>query len=458
MKQYRFFDPKDMKDIANVKRLMEYQALIPGFYDSYIKEPERFLAELGMDYTPEDVSFKPNTVEDGEIRMHASFSGTPAEKYAEFMDNKLKYRNITRQLCEPGNAAMKKWRARQISRCMVQLGSRSNALIHVPLSIELSDGCSVGCRFCALASARLQSVFRYTEENAKLFNEVISVAKEIIGDAAGMGTLYFASEPLDDPDYELFKEDYTKCFGTIPQITTARSTMNIERLRPLLREINENQKVIYRFSLLSEEMTKQVFEAFTPEELILTELLPQYEEAPSSALIKSGRGADGDEYENTISCVSGFIVNMARRDVKLTTPVWSSKEHPTGEAILETGSFTNAEEFRKLILGMIKRHMGNLIAPDDKIKLEDDVKFEMNDNEVKFISDRGIVLTMEVKGDPSVFRKMVDLLSSGFLTKREIISKLCQDQEGIVVATEFLYHALNRWWNLGLIKCESGRL
>ncbi len=458
MKQYRFFDPKDMKDIANVKRLMEYQALIPGFYDSYIKEPERFLAELGMDYTPEDVSFAPNTVEDGEIRMHASFSGTPAEKYAEFMDNKLKYRNITRQLCEPGNAVMKKWRARQISRCMIQLGPRSNALIHVPFSIELSDGCSVGCKFCALASARLQSVFRYTGENAKLFNEVITIAKEIIGDAAGMGTLYFASEPLDDPDYELFKEDYTKCFGTIPQITTARSTMNIERLRPLLREINENQKVIYRFSLLSEEMTKQVFEAFTPEELILTELLPQYEEAPSSSLIKSGRGADGDEYENTISCVSGFIVNMARRDVKLTTPVWSSKEHPTGEAILETGSFTNAEEFRKLILGMIKRHMGNLIAPDDKIKLEDDVKFEMNDNEVKFISDRGMEVTIGVKGDPSVFRKMVDLLSSGFLTKREIISKLCQDQEGIVVSTEFLYHALNRWWNLGFIKCESGRL
>ncbi|MBQ7199908.1 MAG: hypothetical protein IJS24_00890, partial [Eubacterium sp.] len=131
---------------------------------------------------------------------------------------------------------------------------------------------------------------------------------------------------------------------------------------------------------------------------------------------------------------------------------------PTGEAILETGSFTNAEEFRKLILGMIKRHMGNLIAPDDKIKLEDDVKFEMNDNEVKFISDRGMEVTIGFKGDPFVFSKMVDLLSSGFLTKREIISKLCQDQEGIVVSTEFLYHALNRWWNLGFIKCESGRL
>ena len=458
MKQYRFFDPKDISDIAKVKRLMEYEALIPGFMDEFNKAPEKMLSDLGMDFTLKDISFAPNTVEDGEVRMHPIYPGTPAEKYARFMDNKLEHRSRMLQLCEPKNPAMKKWRARQISRCMIQLGPKSKALIHAPFSIELSDGCSVGCPFCALASAGLKSIFRYTEENAKLFNEVISIAKEIIGDAAGVGTLYYSSEPLDNPDYEKFKEDYTKCFGRIPQITTARSTMNIERLRPLLREINDTQKNIYRFSMLSEKMTRQIFEAFTPEELILTELLPQYEEAPTSALIKSGRGAKGDEYGDTISCISGFIVNMARRDVKLTTPVWSSQEHPTGEAILETGSFTTADDFRELILGMIKRHMGNIIAPDDKIRLEDGLKLEINGEKVEFLADRGIKLSVDVKGDPAMFRKMMDAVSGEYRAKGEIVAGLCREEEGLLFSSQLLYFILNKWWNLGLIRTDSGKL
>ena len=458
MKQYKFYDPKDMKDIAYVKRLMEYRALIPGYGERFNQDPEKILAELGMDYTAHDVLFKPNTVENGDIKMHAKFPGTPAEKYAKFMDNKLKYRNLTRQLCEPDNAAMKKWRARQISRCLVQLGPKSNAIIHAPFSIELSDGCSVGCDFCALASQGLRSVFRYTEENAKLFNEVITIAKEIIGDAAGMGTLYFASEPLDDPDYELFKEDFTKCFGTIPQITTARSTMNIERLRPLLREINENQKIVYRFSLLSEEMTKQVFEAFTPEELILTELLPQYREAPSSSLIKSGRGSEGGEYSDTISCISGFVVNMARRDVKLTTPVWSSKEHPTGEAILEKGSFKNAEEFRTLITGMISRHMANLIAPDDEVTFDDGLTFKRDFDKIEITSERGVIITVGINGQSETFDKMLELLSEGYRTRRDIVADTCISDDGKIIPPQLIHHILAKWWGQGLLKKKSGEL
>ena len=458
METYRFFDPKDKKDIANVKRIMEYHALIPGYAKAFIENPAEKIAELGFSYTPEEMSFAPNTIEDNEIKMHALHPGTPAEKYAEFMDNKIKYRNTMRQACEPDNPAMKKWRARQISRCLIQLGPKSNALIHAPFSIELSDGCSVGCDFCALASGGLKSVFRYTPENAKLFNDVITTAKEIIGDGAGLGTLYFGSEPLDDPDYEKFKEDFTECFGTIPQITTARSTMNIERLRPLLREINDTQKNIYRFSMLSEEMVHQVFEAFDPEELILTELLPQFDEAPSSGLIKSGRRAREDEYEDTISCMSGFVVNLARREIKLTTPVWSSKEHPTGEAILEVANFTDADDFRNVLLGLISRHMSNLMAPDDKIRLEDGLCIEYKDNEVTITAEKGVILKMETKGQPQMFRRIFDALSKGFRSRHDIVDELCHTEDGAVIPAELIYFTLNKWWGMGLIKTKSGKL
>ena len=55
--------------------------------------------------------------------------------------------------------------------------------------------------------------------------------------------------------------------------------------------------------MLSEEMTRKIFDAFTPEELILTELLPQYDEAPASGLVNAGRRAKEDKYEDTISCI-----------------------------------------------------------------------------------------------------------------------------------------------------------
>lgn len=458
MEQFRFFDPKDISDIARVKRLMEHQSLIPGYLERFNANPKEELEKLGMDFTPEDVSFGPNTIENGDIVMHPIFPGTPAEKYAAFMDKKLKYRSTMREKCTPVNPSMKKWRARQIKRCGMQLGGKASALIHAPFSIELSDGCSVGCEFCALAAGGLKSVFFYTPENAQLFRDIIGIAKEIIGDAAGMGTLYFGCEPLDNPDYEKFKNDFTECFGTIPQITTARSTRNIERLRPLLKEINETQKNIYRFSMLSEDMVHQILEAFSPEELILTELLPQFDEAPSSGLIKSGRRSTGEEYEDTISCMSGFVVNLARHEVKLTTPVWSSKEHPTGEAILEVGNFTDAEEFRELLLGMIKRHMQNLIEPDDEITLEDGLSLEVTETEVIFRSDKGLILRMETKGKPDMFVKLYDILKDGYALKRDIVAKLCVTEDGALIPAELIYYVINKWWGLGIIKTKSGKL
>ena len=458
MEKHRFYDPKDINTIAKVKRLMEYQALIPGFAERFSKNPKEYLEKLGMDFKPEEISFAPNTVEDGDIVMHPLHPGTPAEKYAEFMDNKLSYRRTMREKCEPSNPAMKKWRARQVARCTMQLGGKASALIHAPFSVELSDGCSVGCEFCALAAGGLKSVFFYTPENAARFKEVISIAKELIGDAAGRGTLYFGSEPMDNPDYEKFKSDYTDCFGTIPQITTARSTRNIERLRPLLKEINETQKNIYRFSMLSEDMVHQIFDAFTPEELILTELLPQFDEAPSSGLIKSGRGAKGDEYEDTISCMTGFVVNMPRHEVKLTTPIWSSKEHPTGEAILEVANFTDGEDFRWVLEGMIKRHMQNIIGPDDMICLEDGLSLEVTEENIIIHSDKGVKLTMESKGSPDMFIKLFDSLSKGFVLKRDVVGELSRMEDGKIVPAELIYFILNKWWALGIIKTKSGKL
>ena len=156
--------------------------------------------------------------------------------------------------------------------------------------------------------------------------------------------------------------------------------------------------------------------------------------------------------------MSGFVVNLARHEVKLTTPVWSSKEHPTGEAILEVGNFTDAEEFRELLLGMIKRHMQNLIEPDDEITLEDGLSLEVTETEVIFRSDKGLILRMETKGKPDMFVKLYDILKDGYALKRDIVAKLCVTEDGALIPAELIYYVINKWWGLGIIKTKSGKL
>ena len=60
-------------------------------------------------------------------------------------------------------------------------------------------------------------------------------AHAIVGDAAGRGLCYYATEPLDNPDYECFLVDFHAEFGRVPQTTTAAATRDIERTRRLLR-------------------------------------------------------------------------------------------------------------------------------------------------------------------------------------------------------------------------------
>lgn len=454
----RFYDPENLHEIAWVKRALEYETLIPGYMEELQKDPEGTLKKWGLPMAIRDYSFGPSTLEKNNIKMNATYSDSAAEKYAEFMDNKCIYRDEIREKCTPKNEAMKKWRQRQIGRCSIQLGAKFNALVHAPVIFELQDGCSVGCKFCGLNAGKLKAVFEYTKENAKLFKEVITIVKDIIGDAAGYGTLYYATEPLDNPDYEKFMKDYREVFGITPQITTAKSAGNIERLRPLLAEINENQDVIYRFSLLSEGAARKIFEEFTPEELILTELLPQYEEAPASNLISAGRNAKNDEYSDTISCVSGFVINMVNKTIRLTTPTWASKEHPTGEIILETVQFADGDDFRAKMMEIIGRHMKNIIEPDDEITLEEGITLKFVNGEAVFSTEKMVEIRFPAAEGDSFIKKVFDALQKGYRKKRDIVRELSVTGNGGVIRPELIYYILNRFWTFGLIKTRSGKI
>ena len=451
--------PEDkLSDIAWVKRVLEYASLIPGFTEELRSNPVEVIKKYGFKLEPKDLSFKDRTKEN-QFKSEALYPGTRAEEYSKFVNSKIDMRDAMTASNVPDNKAMKKWRARQLGRCQAELGAKSQGLIHAPFTLELSDGCSVGCEFCGLNAGRLKSVFRYTEENAKLFREVLNVAKDIIGTtAAGNGTMYCASEPLDNPDYEKFLADYMDVFHRIPQITTAAATRDIERTRRLISQIKNEDNIIYRFSVLSLDTAKKIFESFTPEELIYVELLPQYDEAPGNGFVNAGRqGDNNEEYGDTISCMSGFRVNMCRKELILVTPTWSSREHPTGEYILDKANFETGEELRAHMLTMIKKHMMNIIPPNESIKLRENVRFEdAGDNKLKLIYKEQMELVLSCNESFDMYYSVLNKLAEGYKTRHEIVTKLQANAEITLVESQAIAYVINKLWCLGLVQTLSG--
>ena len=270
----------------------------------------------------------------------------------------------TREL--PVEPRFRDWALWQIRRCDREMGARGRFMSHLPMAFELSSGCSVGCPFCALSAGRLRGVFRHTDGNAGLWKDVLAAVHAVVGDAAGRSPCYYATEPLDNPDYEHFLADFHAEFGRVPQTTTTAALRNIERTRHLLQWGQAAHEHFDRISVLSKADFDALISAFTPEELLFTDLLPQFREAPISAFIKAGRNRDdGDGSGSTIACVSGFVVNMFECSVRLVTPVAANDEHPTGELVYGMETFTDGAGFERVLRQMIGRHMHETIGLAD---------------------------------------------------------------------------------------------
>jgi radical SAM family RiPP maturation amino acid epimerase len=252
------------------------------------EDPRSAVATYNLDVDPEEV----RVLWDSEFaiehnRRHGNVSAA-VQRYRDFNSDKVKWRRQVREECEPSNVRFKEWRRREMTRCLSQFGDLvHDRLIYSPLCIEISDGCSVGCKFCAFSAKPLKSNFKYTKENTAEWRELLKALREIIGPAARWGTCYFATEPLDNPDYEKFCMDFHSVMGMFPQTTTAVPIRNIERTRKLLEIARANGCRVDRFSILTLDTLAKVHEAFSPEELTNVELIVQN---PESILNKSIAG------------------------------------------------------------------------------------------------------------------------------------------------------------------------
>lgn len=305
--------------------------------------------------------------------------------WRRYTDATVRFREAWRRRSEKTpSTRFNAWHRRQVNRCHSQLGKETNnGMVHATIAFELSKGCSIGCPFCGLAAEPLQGVFRYTKENARLWQDILEVAAERLGVTLGSGICYWATEPSDNPDYLKFVVDFGEIAGIYPQTTTAAPLRNLAWTRALLQFRREHVTAADRFSILLNNTLRHVHDIFSAEDLAMTELVLQHSETLAQLMANSGRNrkvVSGNPLqevvqEHTIACVTGYLVNMVDRSVRLISPCPPSDHWPLGYRVHAEGSFSCAADLSDFIGQTIENCMPEHIASDNILAFRRDLEF-----------------------------------------------------------------------------------
>ncbi len=407
--------------VAEVKRLIERLAADRTFEARLRADPPGAARACGLAWNPEDVrllwDYEQAVAHRGPLPLTVA-------AYRDFMRCKVHYRERVRTECAPADQRHRRWRERQARRVRWQLGPASEAHVHVPLCFELSLGCSVGCWFCGLDAGPLEAVLPYDESTATLWRAVLEVARDVLGSASRWGFCYWATEPLDNPDYEKFLLDFHRVLGVFPQTTTAVPLRSVERTRRLLQMSRERGLYINRFSVRSLEALDAIFAAFTPEELVLVECLCQNPGA-RLPLVRTGRAARRagrrapanaplpDQPAGSIACVSGFLVQMVTREVRLVSPVPASDRWPQGYRVHARAWFQDADDLRRILERVMETSMPASVHDLPTVRLHPDLDAEAQDSGFTVGNPHWRTTVEAPAGYEGAFRRLCDALRHG---------------------------------------------
>jgi radical SAM family RiPP maturation amino acid epimerase len=392
---------RTMSENAVAKRFNERWVADPGFRKALFEDTTGTLARYGFDLGPEDIS----SLLSGNLANHSAVSRAMwrivYEKH-RWVDWFYKVEAV------PDDPRIKAWRERQIARQVLDLGPwPANSNLHASLCVELTKGCSVGCWFCGVSADRFGGAFRRDEANAALWRETLRVFQDRLGRGAKSGFLYWATDPLDNPDYEQLCVDFHEVLGIFPPTTTALALKDPARTRAFLALAEAHDCWLNRFSILSIKMLDRVHGEFSAEELAVVECLPLNRET-AFAFGNAGRFREktlkdpsllerqrdnlrfapwftgnpdyadsGDDYPiASIGCVTGFLVNMVERSVQLISPCTADDRWPLGYYVYAEDHFDDAGELAELLDRMIERQMSPTVCPSDRPRFLDFLRYE----------------------------------------------------------------------------------
>lgn len=267
----------------------------------------------------------------------------------EVLDLDTSLRQLQRQL-HPSHGGWKIWRNLQIDRYSREDTSyRSSQITHIPYAIELSEGCSGGCSFCGVSAQSLQNTGLPFKDGKKLYRALLDVLGKACGALSQYGVLYWATDPLDQPDYENYATLFHEKFGLWPITTTALAENQIERIRGLLRSPAADRPWGLRCSMRSRAAYRKLLKELTPLERGVIRFLPQYPESASKYAL-AGRSYSKDtasqqiQSGGTIACMSGFLISLPKREIQLLTPCLAEPKNFNGYRVLGHDSFTSIDD------------------------------------------------------------------------------------------------------------------
>ena len=262
-------------------------------------------------------------------------------------------------------------------------------IYYYPIAFELSRGCRIGCDFCGLMAERWTANALYDRD---LWRGIIQESFDFLGPIAGECPCYFATEPLDNPDYECFLDDVESITGHIPQTTTAAADREPERIRGLIQRLGEDRlrdQSRLRLSIRSVRQFERIAELFSPEELAYVELLPN-NRGSVYRVSDSGRNRsnhDREKYRYSISCLAGVRVNLTDRSMTFLEPVLPDERQPCGYRVLETLSFDNSGDYREKLVGLFRRHAPAGLPKDKSIRIHPEVKIRKEADQILLVGD-----------------------------------------------------------------------
>jgi len=346
------------------------------------------------------------------------------------------------------------WRLEQINRGNFVFNKKTNnQIVHSPLCIELTKGCSVGCWFCGISADTFEGSTIYAEKE-DLFKTILRDSSKLSGHFNLLSFLYWGTDPLDCPDYASYLEAFENQFGFYPQTTTAQASKYPEQAKNIVKITNSNgHGTVNRFSILSKAAMYKVMKEFTPFELANTLMVMQQ---PSSVTKKANAGrateeVDSDlidreqEYQqSTIACVSGFKINLTTGICELISPCEADNEFKDGfitYATTKLGEGNGIESF-------FKRYIK--LRESLKLRLSPGISIEADSmtHETRAKSKMSSLITEKGSGQEVALLALNDKN----MNHKELADHL--EKEGISVL--YIDSAIQDLLNLGVICHEPG--
>ncbi|MDY0094908.1 MAG: radical SAM family RiPP maturation amino acid epimerase [Candidatus Vecturithrix sp.] len=406
------FSAQELRHIAQLKRFFEWtqadaafcQSVDVGDFSPVVRER---LARIGIAFDLEQLAILWRSPQIVSQYVEAARGGRVCDLPQDILNEvasyplfalwmrfiSLKQRlegTLRRQILPvPKQPGFDAWRTRRIASARSELGFYGYTINHPILSFELSDGCSVGCWFCAFAARKLTANLDYAKEK-DFFQRVVRSCVTLFGkEQAAKAMLYCGTEPHDNPGYLDFVKDYAAITGS-PPFTSTAVAHDAAWLRQLIALYRQGPDAALRVSILSKAMLLKIHELYTPDELRDVELLMQMKDharskVASGRILKAEEGLRGrpeGRYLNggavpqgSIECMSGFLINLVNRTIQVISPCYSSSRWPYGYRIFDQVSFRDADDFPQMIERLIARNMPENPQADMPMRFRDDLAY-----------------------------------------------------------------------------------